>query len=457
MGLAPNKRISLALSMLKEKGFSCYLVGGCVRDFLLQQTPKDYDITTNATPEQIKEVFKKYPLVLQGEKHGTVSPVIMGEMVEITTFRQDGTYEDMRHPKEVTFTCSLKEDLKRRDFTINAMAYDEQEGVIDYFEGQKDLENKVIRAVLHPMDRFNEDGLRILRALRFAARLGFTIEENTANAIHALKGNLKKISRERIGVELTGILQGAYASEILASFSDVLCEILPEFAPVIECPQVSIYHNEDVFHHILSVLKNVKPRSETLVYTALFHDVGKPYVRVRDEKGYDHFKGHAKKSEALSESMMKSLCLKNALIKDVMTLIHYHDHRIKKRDVRTLMYKVSDRLFDDLVAIKRADLLAHVEFIKKDALKLPDILKYREEVKQKGLCYTLKGLCVHGEDIKNLGAEGKKVGEILLQLLKEVLKDTLPNEKNALLERAKMLLEQTKAEDEEEEPLCRPT
>ena len=426
-----------ALELLEAAGYEAYLVGGCVRDDMMGIRPHDYDITTNARPEEIKRVFSDFRLVLDGEKHGTVSPVIDGSLIEITTFRADGDYSDGRHPDSVSFSDSLLDDLKRRDFTINAMAWSKRTGLVDPHGGADDLERKTLRAVGEPEERFREDALRILRGMRFASRLGFPLEQKTADAMHKLAPQLELISRERIFTELTGVLQGEHAMRVLSDFHDVLFTVVPELFPLYMCPQKSVYHIYDVWEHTLHVLDTISPRTPLLTWCALLHDCGKPATRIRDRKGYDHYPQHQQVGAGIAERILQSLKVSNAFMKDVCTLVLYHDDVVVADTARLLMYHVGPERFEALVSLRRADLLAHdLERVQKsiDALE-GATARYRQALENHE-CVSLKDLAVNGDDMLALGYQGPEIREILERLLIMVLKDEIPNEREVLIQKA---------------------
>ena len=425
-----------AMRALEAAGYEAYLVGGCVRDDLMGIPPHDYDITTNALPEDIKRVFSGCHLVLDGEKHGTVSPVIGGSMIEITTFRADGAYSDGRHPDEVHFSSRLSDDLCRRDFTVNAMAWSERTGLVDLFGGAVDLEHGCLRAVGEPRERFQEDALRILRGMRFASRLGFALEENTAKAMHDLAPRLEQISRERVFTELTGVLQGEHAMSVLSDFHDVLFTVVPELFPLYMCPQKSVYHIYDVWEHTLHVVDAIRPRTAVLTWSALLHDCGKPQTRMRDRKGYDHYPQHQAAGARLAERILLSLKVSNAFLKDVCTLVTYHDDKVDAQTAKLLMYKVGPERFESLVSLRRADLLAHAPRVMKELSALDDAMdRYRLAV-ERHECVSLKELAVNGDDMMALGYRGPEIREALENLLQAVLKDEIKNERDPLMQKA---------------------
>ena len=423
-----------ALRLLDEAGFEAYLVGGCVRDDLMGIRPHDYDITTNALPEDLKRVFSGCRLVLDGEKHGTVAPVIDGQLIEITTFRADGNYSDGRHPDAVSFSGRLEDDLMRRDFTVNAMAWSEKTGLIDLHHGADDLSRGILRAVGEPEKRFREDALRILRGMRFASRLGFELERETSGAMHDVAPGLIQISRERIFAELTGVLEGSHAMRVLSDFHDVLFTVIPELFPLYMCPQKSVYHIYDVWEHTLHVLDAVSPRTPVLVWSALLHDCGKPQVRVRDRKGFDHYPQHQPVGAKLAESILLNLKVSNVFLRDVCTLVQYHDEPVKADTARVLMYRVGPERFEQLISLRRADLLGHaLPKVQKELDALPGAMERYRLAIENHECVSLKDLAVNGDDMMALGLRGPEIRETMERLLMMVLRDEIANEREILL------------------------
>ena len=425
--------VQTALQVLKQAGIQAVLVGGCVRDEQMGIPPHDYDIAAGAPPERLKDVFAAWPQHLAGEKHGTVTPVIDGVPVEITSFRTESGYRDGRHPDSVSFTASLEEDLRRRDFTVNAMAWSPDEGLTDLFGGREDLENKVLRCVGTPDVRFREDALRILRGLRFAARLGFSVEEETAAAMHGCAFLLANISRERVCEELTGLIVAPHAPETLAAFPDVLFAVIPELFPMLHCPQKSIYHIYDVWEHSLHALAEVTPRTPRLCWATLLHDCAKPMTRHRDRKGFDHYPGHPQAGAQLAESILKSLHMPAAMIRDIRTLVLWHDERMTEDQVPLMLWRVGPPLFDDLIAVQKADMLAHAELISRKAHELDRLLVRRDQAIKNGECIGYATLAITGDDLKARGLSGEELGRTLEWALMQVLTGSLPNEKDAIL------------------------
>ena len=422
------------IEVLQNNGYEAYVVGGCVRDTLLGRLPKDWDITTSALPQQVKALFPR--TIDTGIQHGTVTIMIDKEGYEVTTYRIDGDYEDGRHPKEVTFTPSLLEDLKRRDFTINAMAYNDKDGLVDLFGGRQDLKDKRICCVGNPVERFNEDALRMMRAVRFAAQLGFTIEENTFLAIQQLVQNLKKISAERIQVELSKTLISDHPEFFKQMYeSGITTVVLPEFDACVGVPQNSRYHCYDVSEHILKVVELVPPVLY-LRLAALFHDIGKPVVRTTDELGFDHFKNHANESCKLAKGILKRLKYDNDTSKKVLHLIKWHDCFLetKKSALRKMISKVGLDIFPDLLILMQADAMSkHPTHIEESLQNLDKVEIAYEQIVADHECLTLHDLAINGNDLKRLGVkQGKQIGLLLNELLTEVLENPENNTKEIL-------------------------
>lgn len=426
------------IDILMSHGYEAYVVGGCVRDSILNKKPMDWDITTSASPIEIKELFQR--TVDTGIQHGTVTVLMGKEAYEVTTYRLDGEYEDHRRPKEVIFTKSLEEDLKRRDFTINAMAYNEKEGLQDLFSGEEDLEKGVIRCVGVPEERFDEDALRILRAVRFSAQLNFTIEEGTKNAIRTRYPHLKDISAERIQVELTKLLTSNHPEKLLdAKELGITSVVLPEFDRMVETEQNNPHHCYNVGVHSLKAVKYIEA-DPILRWTMLLHDVAKPLKKETDEKGIDHFHGHDKEGVLVAKAILKRMKLDNHTIDTACKLIQYHDYRfhypVSDKEVRKMMNKIGVELFPALLKVQRADALAQSEYRReRKMLVLDSVEKAYEEVIEKKQCVTMKELAVNGRDLMSVGIEsGAFMGTVLKELLEIVLDDPTRNEKEQLLQ-----------------------
>lgn len=416
-------KVKFIIDTLMQAGFEAYAVGGCVRDSILGRTPGDWDITTSASPYQVKQLFAK--TIDTGIQHGTVTVMEGKEGFEVTTYRIDGEYEDARHPKEVIFTSSLIEDLKRRDFTINAMAYNETEGLIDAFGGLEDIEKKVIRCVGNPVDRFTEDALRMMRAVRFAAQLGFTIEEQTRAAIPALALNLAKISAERIQVELVKLLVSDHPEEMRTVYETGMTRVfLPEFDRMMETPQNNLHHCYNVGEHSIVAMQNIR-KDKVLRLTMLLHDVAKPVCRKVDEEGIYHFYGHPVEGAKMARTILRRLKFDNDTINRVTALITWHDDRptLREPSIRRAIHQIGLEQYPALFEVKRADTLAKNNYKREEKLGFIDTYeRIYQEIMDKHQCLTLKDLAITGKDLIGLGMKpGKEMGEILDSLLMHVL------------------------------------
>lgn len=424
------------IEILEENGHAAYIVGGCVRDFILGYKPKDWDITTSAKPEEVKKLFKR--TIDTGIEHGTVTIMIGDNGYEVTTFRLDGDYLDGRHPENVEFTNDLSEDLRRRDFTINAMAYNESEGLIDLYGGIEDLHNRIIRCVGEPEERFSEDALRMMRAVRFAARFGFEIEPETYGAIFGLAPTLAKVSAERIRDEFMKIICSRHPEKMHDLYKLGLTRVfLPEWDAMEKTEQNTPHHLYKVGHHTIEVIKHLNASRDAHVLAAFLHDVGKPMCKTTDENGRDHFKGHAEIGVQMAVNIMRRLKFDNKTIKYVGTLVRYHDARPGNNpyEVRRLMSIVGKSETRDLIELSRADLDGqnqnYLMLEKRDTLN--DFEVYYEEAVESGFAVSLGELEIKGSDLIELGVEpGPKMGEILKTCLDEVLKYPLMNTKGDL-------------------------
>lgn len=435
------KKAKYIIKTITDAGYEAYAVGGCVRDSILGRTPEDWDITTSAKPDQVKALFRR--TIDTGIQHGTVTVMMDKEGFEVTTYRIDGKYEDGRHPKEVTFTPSLREDLKRRDFTINAMAYNEEDGLIDVFGGIADMEKKVIRCVGEARERFREDALRMMRAIRFSAQLGYAIEEGTGDAIRELAPTLQKISAERIQVELVKLLISPNPDFLrIAYHMGITKVILPEFDTMMATPQNHPHHKYNVGEHTLQSLRFVEP-DKCLRLTMLLHDIGKPAVLSEDEKGIHHFHGHATVGEGMAETVLRRLKFDNDTIFTVSRLVRYHDYGNgvdpDMRFVRRGIHKVGEDIFPLLVPVRYADIMAQSEYKRQE--KLTSLKKWEQlyhTILERNQCISLKMLAVTGSDLIALGMKpGREIGELLGMLLDLVLEDPGRNTKEYLMKEAK--------------------
>ena len=427
--------VNMIIDVLQAHGYEGFAVGGCVRDSVLNRTPDDWDITTSATPYQVKELFSK--TVDTGLQHGTVTVMVHGVGYEVTTYRIDGEYEDGRHPKEVQFTSNLTEDLKRRDFTINAMAYSKDCGLIDEFGGMQDLQRKIIRCVGDPWQRFGEDALRILRAVRFAAQLGFEIEENTKKAIVELAPTLSKISAERIQTETVKLLMSD-RPEMWRSVYDlgITRIIMPEFDAIMETPQNTPHHMYNVGEHTLKAL-SLTEKDRILRLTMLLHDIGKASMRTTDANGVDHFKGHGPAGKEIAKKILRKLKFDNDTIAQVTHLIYWHDYRSapEEKAVRRAIHKVGEDLFPLFLKVQRADNLAQSMYLREEKLaRIDGVEKLYHEIMEKHQCVSLKTLAVTGRDLIAEGMKpGPQMGAVLQELLEMVLDQPEMNEKEKLL------------------------
>lgn len=430
------------IARLTEAGYEAYVVGGCVRDALLGRRAADWDITTNARPEQVKALFSR--TVDTGIQHGTVTVLWGKEGFEVTTYRIDGEYQDGRHPSEVIFTPSLLEDLKRRDFTINAMAYNEKEGLIDAFDGMGDLEKGRIRCVGDPRERFTEDGLRILRAVRFSAQLNFAIEERTLKAVKEFAPSLSRISAERIQTELVKLLASDHP-EVFRTLYDtgITAVILPEFDACMETPQNHPHHSYSVGEHILLSVEAVEA-DKTLRLAALLHDIGKPKARLRDAQGIDHFKGHGDVGAEMAVKILRRLKFDNDTICRVKHLVKVHDDRqipLTPRGVRRGVFRIGKEYFSDYLKLRRADILAQNPAMQQEKLEvLEEVERLYKEVLEEQSCLSLKELAVTGKDLIEAGMKpGPELGAALNQLLELVIERPECNTREYLLDKIKEL------------------
>ncbi len=445
MQITVPEKVKTVIGKLQDEGFEAYAVGGCVRDAYLGVEPHDWDITTNALPEQVKKLFRR--TVDIGIEHGTVKVMIGNDGYEITTYRIDGEYEDSRHPKEVTFTADLKEDLRRRDFTINAMAYSEKTGLVDMFGGVDDLKAGMIRAVGDPEERFSEDALRILRALRFSAKFGYDIEDATRQAIIKLAPALKNISAERIRDEIEKIVCSDNPDRLRwAYIFGVTAVVFPEWDAMMECKQTTPHHFTDVGDHTIVAMEYIVshyhdiPDSDRriLCLATLLHDTGKPVMKTTGKDGVDHFKGHPEESERIAEEVLKRLRYDNDTIRIVKKLVRFHDERprLTYPSIRRFIGAVEAANMENLMRLKYADLYAHAGYQWDDKLYQVETLdKMYRKIMEDGDALTIKDLAVGGSDLIDMGFKaGPEIGEILNRLLGYVLDDPKKNEKNRLLE-----------------------
>ena len=431
------------IETLEASGYEAFAVGGCVRDTLLLRMPGDWDITTSAKPEEVKALFEH--TIDTGIQHGTVTVMKNHVGYEVTTYRIDGEYEDARHPKEVIFTANLVEDLKRRDFTINAMAYNDRVGLVDEFGGIEDLENHVIRCVGNPVERFSEDALRMLRAVRFAAQLGFQIDDATKAAVKELAPTLEKVSKERIAVELIKTLTSNHPEEMRTAYELGLTKVfMPEFDVAMETKQQNPHHKYTVGEHSIVAMQHVRP--ERLIrLIMLLHDLAKPVVKTIDDTGYAHFVGHTQAGADMSKAILKRLKFDNATIDFVYKMVKHHDDRPPMEDMPLVRRRISEIGLDNMpmmIEIKRADILAQSDYnFDCKMAYVDDLEKAYKEVEEKNHCVDKKNLSVNGRDLIAMGMKpGEKMGFVLDTLFDLVLSDPELNEREKLLERANKLI-----------------
>lgn len=428
--------VQKALSLLCESGYEAYVVGGAVRDLLRGEAAHDYDITTSATPDEMKEVFSAYRTIETGIAHGTLTVLSDGVPLEITTYRIDGDYTDMRHPDGVLFTRSLREDAARRDFTVNAMAYHPSEGIRDFFHGREDLSEKIIRAVGDPVRRFTEDALRILRAMRFAAQLDFTIEKETARAMRACKEGLLRISAERIREEWIKLLCGRGMRRVLTEFGDVLATVLPECEPLFGFDQKNPHHAFSLWEHTLRVTENVSAEKHMRL-AAFLHDIGKVRCASLDASGIGHFYGHAKESEEMAQQILARLRFDNKTAERVLLLVRYHDTvpEPKTRQFAHFRSRFGDAFLTDWLALIRADRTGQMPCLspEKEAI-LQEAEQAAAHLLTQEKRFEKKDLALNGNDLAAVGvARGKEMGRLLALAFDAVLDGKVQNEKEALL------------------------
>lgn len=439
------------LQTLRDAGYSAYVVGGCVRDSLLGRRPGDWDICTSARPDQMRQLFADQQLILTGQKHGTVGVVLQGIPYEITTYRVDGTYHDHRHPDQVHFVADLAEDLARRDFTINAMAYAPGEGVIDLYGGRKDLAAGIIRCVGDPTSRFAEDALRILRALRFAARLNFVLDAETEAAARAARDSLQTVSAERIYAELDGLLMAQNAGKTLAQYGGILAGAVPEVEPCIGCTQPGRWHCYDVWQHTAAAVTALDLRGQdtrgarVLRWATFLHDIAKPLCRSVGPDGAAHFKGHNQRGAAVARTILRRLKAPSYLLEGAVGLIAIHDAPLPTGDAAILkcLNRYGAIFLRRLCALKYADLDAHA-LTPEVACRRQDVTVFEKRMTElsKIGCYTMRQLAINGSDLMEAGlSAGPAVGRLLRALLNAVMEGRVANEREALLQEARRLME----------------
>lgn len=447
MELTPMKlprEVALVMETLNRGGYDAYVVGGCVRDHIMGIPPHDFDMTTDATPSEMLTVFQGHKVIETGLKHGTVTVLVEGTHIEVTTYRVDGVYPDHRHPDEVTFTRSLTEDLARRDFTTNAIAYSPKVGYVDPFHGVEDIESKTLRAVGEPQARFEEDALRILRGVRFASTLGFALEPDTVLAMYEKLPLLAYVSAERVREELTKLLLGEHVVEVLLTYHRILSQAIPEIGDMVATGQNSVYHIYSVWEHTARVVGGVPP-TVVLRWSALLHDVAKPPCRFVGEDGRDHFYGHPQKSAEMAEAILRRLKFDNKGREQIVTLVAHHDDRPKDKRLTALrlLEKIGYPLAYDLCHITIADSGAQnpchpvVQEAIETAKRFRALL---DRLQEEGAAYRVSDLAITGEDLAEIGfPRGPKMGETLHRLLHDLFEERVENTRESLLARAKKL------------------
>lgn len=427
------------LEALSRSGFEAYAVGGCVRDFLLGKPVSDTDIASPSLPQETEEILRSenIKVVETGIKHGTVTAVVDKTPYEITTFRADGDYKDCRRPESVEFVRDIKEDLKRRDFTVNAMAYSEKSGIIDLFGGRQDLENKIIRAVGDPDKRFKEDALRIMRALRFSSVLGFDIEPNTKKALMANRELLNNIAPERVFSELMKLLCGRNAFKVLDEYREVLAVVIPELKSTFSCAQNTPWHEFDVYNHIINAVAYA-PADPVIRLTMLLHDIGKPSVKTTDENGRDHFKTHAAAGERIAADILRRFRVSNKIYDKVTTLIKYHQSVENVNDIKIKRWfnKIGEEYTLSLFDVRIADLKAHNTAKAEVRAEIETLLRLKQEALEiigRGEAFRISDLAVNGNDLLHLGFSGREIGDKLQEILSLVLENKLKNEKSEIM------------------------
>ena len=442
------------MNRLRNAGFSAYVAGGCVRDMLQGAEPHDWDLCSSARPEQVMELFCDMPVIPTGIAHGTVT-LATGDhrcgQVELTTFRREGAYSDGRRPDGVSFISGVEEDLSRRDFTVNAMAWNPWDGLADPFGGQDDLKAGILRCVGDPEERFREDALRILRGLRFMSQKGLDPDPETEKAMRTCYALLSRVSQERITQEFVKFLCGSRAAGLLDAYREIFCFLIPELTAMIGFDQRSPYHNRDVWNHTLCAVADI-PARPVLRLTMLLHDVAKPVVCVLDDNGRGRFVGHPAKGAEMAEEILRRMKLPARMIEHVVTLIRYHDLKIRpeRADVRRWLGRLGRTYFYELMDVRHADASGKYEkYLGEAEEKNARLRALAEEIEASGCCIDRKGLALDGHDLRNAGLQGAQIGRMLDLLLEEVLTDRLPNEKEALLAAARSVFSETDGRDRE--------
>ncbi len=430
------KTVNTIISTLEKAGFAAVMAGGCVRDSIMGISPNDYDIATSACPDEVISLFSDHTVIPTGIKHGTVTVVIDNTPFEITTFRTDGNYTDSRHPESVTFSSTFEEDSSRRDFTVNAMGYSKNTGLLDHHGGKEDIKNKIIRTVGDPDKRFCEDALRILRALRFSATLGFAIEENTALSAVKNKALLKNISAERVRDEIIKLICGKNAKDVLLKYHTVIAEVIPEITPLAGFCQHNPHHIYDVWEHTVTAIENT-PAIPHLRLAALLHDIGKPQTFSLAEDGIGHFYGHTAASTDIATGILSRLKLDNDTATKTLRIIRYHDSVVAddKKIIKRFLNKLTPEGFFDLLHMFRADNSAQNPELSSRKEHFDKLELMAKELLSESACFSISSLALNGNDLITLGIpQGKAVGNMLNMLLEAVINEQIPNSKAELTE-----------------------
>lgn len=432
------------LERIENAGFNAFVVGGCVRDHLMGMTPHDFDITTSAAPKETENIFAGCRVIETGIKHGTVTVLYKGISTEITTFRIDGSYSDGRHPDSVTFSRNIEDDLSRRDFTMNGIAYNPKSGFVDPFGGEEDIRSGIIRCIGDPDKRFGEDALRVVRAMRFSADLGFTIEEQTARAMELHKKDLRKVSVERIFAELKRLILGKDVKRVLMEFSSVFAEMIPSLGAEIGYDQGSKYHNSTLYEHTARAVE-AAPATVEMRLAMLFHDIGKPACRTEDENGECHYYGHGEVSAHMTDEILRLLKCDNALRERVVEIVRYHDIPVdtSRKYIRRQLAKHGAEIFADIMSAHIADDSAKCGFCRDRIPKAYEAIAIAKEISEEKPCLSVKMLAVSGNDLRDIVPPSPLMGKILSKLFEEVVDEKLINERSALLKRAAELKNNT--------------
>ena len=426
------------IECLQRAGFEAFAVGGCVRDSLMGIAPHDYDVATDAPPNEAMRVFKDFRVIPTGIKHGTITVISQGEPVEVTTYRIDGEYRDSRHPDSVSFTASIEEDLSRRDFTINGIAYSPSRGYVDPFGGAEDIARGVIRCIGDADRRFSEDSLRIIRALRFSSTLGFRVDGDTAESMIRNRELLQRVSAERIFTELSRLLCGGSIRQTMLEFSEIFAQIIPYLGEEIGYEQCSPYHDSTLYEHTARAVEAAEPSAE-LRFAMLLHDIGKPFCRSEDEGGVCHYYGHAQKSTALAEEILRELKCGNAFRERVCGIVRYHDIPVdlSERYIRRQLSKHGLEELRDIFLAHIADDSAKQPFCRERIPLARQAIAEAERIAAEKPCLGLKELAVNGNDLSGIVPPSPEMGRVLKVLLEEVIDGKIPNDREQLLARAK--------------------